>query len=193
MALRENDHRGPGRAGRRRRGPRGPRRRRGQRAAPRPAAPAGGPEDLGLAEYFQATGHDARRAAGRPCGSTPSGRQGRPGAACPGRGRGAEVERRGARRRDRHDGRADGHDARGAARANSTRPAGPARYARSCARPRRWSGCSTTWSSSTKRATRCRRDDLEVDAPKDDEARAGRRRTTRARGERVTMQSAGTG
>jgi trigger factor len=36
------------------------------------------------------------------------------------------------------------------------RPAGPARYARSCAKAKRWSGCWTTLLSSTKKATRCR-------------------------------------
>ncbi len=40
--------------------------------------------------------------------------------------------------------------------ANSTRPDEPARYARSYERARRCSGCWTMWSSSMKRAIRCR-------------------------------------
>ena len=65
------------------------------------------------------------------------------------------VERRGARRRNRHHGRADGDLRRPSCAVSSTRPDGRARYARSYERARRCSGCWTTWSSSTKKATRC--------------------------------------
>ena len=40
-------------------------------------------------------------------------------------------------------------------RRSLTAPAGRPRYARSSARSRRSRGCSTTWSSSTRKETRC--------------------------------------
>ena len=72
-------------------GPRGPGRRRGQRAAARPPAPVGGPE-AGTGRVLPGHGHLARRAAGRDPGGRTGGRQGRPGAPCPGGSRGVDAQ-----------------------------------------------------------------------------------------------------
>ncbi len=112
-------------------------------------------QKLGLGEYLQATGRTPDDLLAAVRGRRPTGREGRFGPPGPGRGRGAGVERRGARHRNRHHGRADGDLTRRSCGANSTRPDEPARYARSYERARRCSGCWTTWSSSMKRAIRC--------------------------------------
>ena len=93
------------------------------------------------------------------------------------------LERRRARCRGGDHGRAHGHHRSRACAGNSTRPAGRARYARSCARARRWSGCWTTWSSFDEEGNPMSRDDLRVDASKDD----GRRR--RRSGERANEEN----
>ena len=85
------DHRGPGRAGHRRRRSRGPGRFGGQRAPARPPTPPGGPE-AGVGRVLPGHRHDAGRAAGRrPC-RRPGCREGRPGAEGPGRGGGAHAQ-----------------------------------------------------------------------------------------------------
>ena len=92
MALRQKTIEAARRAGRRR--------RRSPRSWSTPRSTSGSTtcstgleaQKLGLAEYFQATGTHARRAAGRGPGGRPGGGQGRPGASGPGRGRGVDAQ-----------------------------------------------------------------------------------------------------